>query len=92
MHRKKFRNYLIIEPEVFRNTELAYNNDLGQWAEEAGFKGMLAEGWDPVLGWKTSNYMYQAYRTQNIRCYLKITNLAMILLFALVIRLGVNGL
>jgi alpha-amylase len=44
---------------VFRNTELAYNNDLAKWAEGAGFKGILAEGWDPVLGWKTSNFMYR---------------------------------
>jgi alpha-amylase len=71
MHRKKIKELFDQEPEVFRNTELAYNNDLGQWAEEAGFKGVLAEGWDPVLGWKTSNYMYRPIGTQNIRLLLK---------------------
>jgi alpha-amylase len=54
MHRKKIKELFDVTPTVFRNTELAYNNDLAKWAEEAGFKGILAEGWDPVLGWKTS--------------------------------------
>jgi len=33
-------------PQVFSNTETGYNNDLAHWAEQAGYKGILAEGWD----------------------------------------------
>lgn len=71
MHRKKVQELFGQTPSVFRNTELAYNNDLAKWAEEAGFKGILAEGWDPVLGWQTSNYMYRPAGTKNIRLLLK---------------------
>jgi alpha-amylase len=71
MHKRKIQELFDHTPKVFRNTELAYNNDLAKWAEDAGFKGILAEGWDPVLGWKTSNYMYRPMGTENIRLLLK---------------------
>jgi alpha-amylase len=71
MHRQKIMDLFGKEPVVFRNTELAYNNELAKWAEDAGFKGILAEGWDPVLGWKSSNFMYKPAGTNNIRLLLK---------------------
>jgi alpha-amylase len=58
-------------PQVFRNTELAYDNHLAYWADQAGYKGILAEGWDPVLGWRSPNYMYQPTYTENIRLLTK---------------------
>lgn len=60
MHREKIRSIFGVTPRVFRNTELAYNNELGQWADEAGYGAVLAEGWDPVLGYRSSNYVYHA--------------------------------
>ena len=56
---------------VFRNTELAYNNDLAYWSDKAGYKGIIAEGWDPVLGWRSANYVYRPSYTKNIRLLLK---------------------
>lgn len=46
-------------PRVFRNTELSYNNELAQWIEENGYKGILAEGWDPILEWRSPNFVYR---------------------------------
>jgi alpha-amylase len=46
-------------PTTFRNTEFSYNNELGQWAAEAGYKAILTEGWDPVLAGRTSNHVYE---------------------------------
>src|SRR4030042_6492721 len=40
------------KPEVFRNTELAYTDELAQWADAKGYKAILAEGWDSFLGWR----------------------------------------
>ncbi len=48
-HRQKIKEVFGQEPKVFRNTELAYNNDLAEWADEAGYIGILSEGWDPIL-------------------------------------------
>ncbi len=65
-HYKKVQETLGAAPKVFRNTELAYNNTLAQWAERAGFKAILAEGWDPMLGWRSPNFVYRPTDTRNI--------------------------
>lgn len=60
MHRQKIHDLFGQTPRVFRNTELAYNNDLAAWASQAGYKGILAEGWDPILDWRSPNYVYSS--------------------------------
>lgn len=71
MHRETVQRVFGQTPQVFRNTELAYNNDLAYWADKAGYKGILAEGWDKVLGWRSSNFMYRPAYTNNIRLLMK---------------------
>lgn len=71
MHRKKVRELFGHTPHVFRNTELAYNNDIAYWADKAGYKGILAEGWDPILGWRSANYVYRPAYTDRIRLLMK---------------------
>lgn len=71
MHRRKVQEVFGVTPQVFRNTELSYNNDLAYWADKAGYKAILAEGWDPVLGWRSPNYVYRPSYTNNIRLMLK---------------------
>ena len=70
-HRQKIRDTFGVETRVFRNTELAYNNDLAQWADCYGFEGIIAEGWDDVLGWRSPNYVYQPVNTSNIKLLMK---------------------
>ena len=71
IHQQKIHNLFGVTPAVFRNTELAYNDALGVWAESHGFKGILAEGWDPILGWRSPNHMYRPAGTKNISLLLK---------------------
>lgn len=71
MQNEALEKHFGVRPKVFRNTELAYNNDLGHWAEEAGYKAVLAEGWDPVLNWRSSHYLYSPKATSNIALFLK---------------------
>ena len=71
MHREKIYELFGVETSVFRNTELAYNDSLAKWADEYGFKGILAEGWDPVLEWRSANHVYQPPNTRDIRLLLK---------------------
>lgn len=71
MHKEKVQELFGQTPKVFRNTELAYNNDLAYWADKAGYKGILAEGWDKVLDWRSPNFVYRPAYTQNIRLLLK---------------------
>ncbi len=70
-HRAKIQELFGVTPQVFRNTELAYNDELAQWADRAGYKGILAEGWDPVLGWRSPNYVYRPPETNTIGLLLK---------------------
>ena len=71
IHREKIRELFGVETKVFRNTELAYNNDLASWADQAGFDGILAEGWDPILGWRSPNYVYKPAGAERIRLLMK---------------------
>lgn len=71
MHKDKVMEIFGVEPKVFRNTELAYNNEVALWAEQAGFKGILAEGWDDILGWKSANFVYRPQGTEHIKLLLK---------------------
>lgn len=70
-HRAKVREIFGVETSVFRNTELAYNDELAKWADEYGFKGILAEGWDPVLEWRSPNFVYKPEGTKDIALLLK---------------------
>lgn len=71
MHREKVQQLFAQTPQVFRNTELAYNNDLARWADQNGYKGILAEGWDKVLDWRSPNYVYRPVQTENIKLLMK---------------------
>lgn len=71
MHQQKIKDLFGATTTVFRNTELAYNDEIAQWAEGFGFKGVLAEGWDPVLEWRSPNYIYQPPNTKDISLLLK---------------------
>ncbi len=70
-HSDKIKELFGVEITSFRNTELAYNDALGQWADKAGYKAVLAEGWDPILGWRSPNFVYRPLGTQNVKLLLK---------------------
>lgn len=71
IHANKIMDLFGVMPAVFRNTEFAYNDSLAHWAEEYGYKGVLAEGWDKVLGWKSPNFIYRPAGTKDIKLLLK---------------------
>ena len=71
MHREKIEQLFGVTPTAFRNTELSYNNDIAYWADKAGYKAVLSEGWDPVLGWRSPNFLYKPSHTDNIRLLTK---------------------
>ncbi|MBR2586788.1 glycoside hydrolase family 57 protein [Candidatus Saccharibacteria bacterium] len=66
-----FERIFNVTPKVFRNTELAYNDEVGATVEKLGFNACLAEGWDKVLGWRSPNFVYQAAGTKNLKLLLK---------------------
>lgn len=71
LHTAKIEELFQVKPRVLANTELAYNDELAIWAQEHGYLGVLAEGWDTVLGWRSPNYVYRAAGTENVGLLLK---------------------
>ena len=70
-HAKRIKELFDYTPRVFRNTELSYRNDLARWCERNGYIGVMAEGWDKYLGWRSPNYLYQPWGCKKIKLLLK---------------------
>ena len=70
-HSKKIRQLFNFKPKVFRNTELVYNNELAAFVEKMGYKGILAEGADHILQWRSPNFIYRPKGSSNLKLLLK---------------------
>ncbi len=70
LHKELIKSIFKVEPKVFRNTELIYNNELAKDLEIMGYKGIITEGADQVLGWRSPNFLYKA-KNSNIKLLLK---------------------
>ena len=70
-HTKLVQDLFGVTPTSFRNTELIYNNELAHHVEQMGFKAVLAEGWDPILGWRSPNFVYKSKTTDALKLLLK---------------------
>jgi alpha-amylase len=67
LHRQAIWRHFGRRPEVFRNTELIYDDTIAPAVARLGFKGMLVEGADRVLGWRSPNYVYRAVSAPELR-------------------------
>lgn len=70
-HHALIKEVFGVSPKVFRNTELSYNNELAAWADQAGYDGIITEGWEGALNWRSPNFMYRPAYTKNIKLLLK---------------------
>lgn len=58
-------------PQVFRNSSLIYDNEIGGIVADMGFKGMLTEGAKHVLGWKSPHYVYHCAYNSDLKLLLR---------------------
>ncbi len=70
-HRRLLKQLFNYEPTVFRNTELIYNNTLAKSIERMGYKGIITEGADHILDWRSPDFVYRPQGTNNIKLLLK---------------------
>lgn len=70
-HKKLIKELFNQEPKIFRNTELVFNNELANTIQGMGYKGILAEGADHILGWRSPNFVYTAKTADNLKLMLK---------------------
>ncbi len=71
MHRQQMRSMFGQDPKVFRNTELIYENALAHFVAQMGFRGVLCEGADRILGYRSPNYLYRPPQCPEISLLLK---------------------
>ena len=71
LHNRKVKQLFNYRPKVFRNTELVYNNELAAFVEKLGYKGILAEGADHILQWRSPNFLYKPKGLEKIKLLLK---------------------
>lgn len=67
MYREKIQKSFGVEGRIFALPELIYNDQVGKWAEEFGFAGMLVGGNQAVLGWHSPNHVYEAMECRYLR-------------------------
>ncbi|MFH1106535.1 MAG: glycoside hydrolase family 57 protein [Candidatus Micrarchaeota archaeon] len=70
-HTELIRDEFRQTPKVFRNTELLYSNRIAEAVSGMGFKGMLTEGIEWVLGWRSPNYVYRARFSPRLKVLLR---------------------
>jgi alpha-amylase len=58
-------------PATFRNTELIVSNEIARRAEQLGFRGILGEGADHLLGWRSPHRVYRPEGTDSIKLLLR---------------------
>jgi alpha-amylase len=71
MHRRKLRDLFGVTPTIFRNTELIYSNEIAKMVERMGYTGILAEGADYILGWRSPTFLYRPTGTEKLKLLLK---------------------
>lgn len=71
LHRALVKELFGQDPRVFRNTELIYNNDLAHFVSHMGYDGILCEGADQVLGFRSPNHVYRPPHAARVKLLLK---------------------
>lgn len=66
-HRRAIQRWFGQRPTVFRNTELIYWDQLAPEVQALGFKGIMVEGADHVMEWRSPNQVYAAAGTPALR-------------------------
>lgn len=70
-HAKRIMRLFGKKPVTYRNAELVYNNAMGVALGELGYKAVMAEGADHVLGWRSPNYLYSPIDAPKVKLFLR---------------------
>src|SRR5436190_16575275 len=71
LHRRKIEDLFGQTPTVFRNTELIYSNDVAHVVAQLGYRGILAEGVDRILGYRSPTFTYRPVACPDMTLLLK---------------------
>lgn len=71
LHKNVISELFNQKPKVFRNTEAMYSNNIAKLVEEMGYKGIITEGHESILGWRSPNYLYTPSNCNKIAALLR---------------------
>jgi alpha-amylase len=71
LHEAKVKRLFGVRPKVFRNTELIYSNDVAREVEAMGYRGVLAEGAERLLDWRSPDFPYRPVGCSKVAVLLK---------------------
>ncbi len=58
-------------PKVFRNSSMIYDDEIGSVVAGMGFKGILTEGAQHILGWKSPHFLYHCSLNPDLKVMLR---------------------
>ncbi|MEM4137706.1 MAG: glycoside hydrolase family 57 protein [Candidatus Anstonellaceae archaeon] len=70
LHKKAISEFCT-PSDVLRNTEAMFSNSIAAVAESIGFSGIMTEGYEKILGWRSPNYVYKVAGLKKIRVLLR---------------------
>lgn len=70
-HRQRIGALFGQRPRIFRNTELIYSNAVAREIERLGYRAILAEGVDRILGERSAGLVYRPRGCNTLRLLLK---------------------
>lgn len=71
LHREIAIRHFVHPGPVFRNTELITSNEIARQVSQLGYKGMLMEGADHVLRWRSPLFKYRMKNSPDLVALLK---------------------
>ena len=75
-HQKALHCLFNCHPTALINANLMYSNKIAGLASEMGFKTVLTEGHDEVMGWKSPNYIYASEPYPELKLMLRNSRLS----------------
>ncbi len=70
-HRDRIEGLFGVRPTTFRNTELVFHDALAREVEAMGFRAVLGEGADHLLGWRDPCGVYRPAGCRRLRLLLR---------------------
>jgi alpha-amylase len=70
-HADRIEELFGARPTTFRNTELVVSNPIARHAEDMGFRAILGEGADQLLGWRSPHRVYRPEGCESIALLLR---------------------
>ncbi len=71
MHSNKIQELFGLKPQIFRNTELIYNDKIAEKVYNMGFKALVTEGTKQLLGWRSPNSLYYYGKNPELKILLR---------------------